>query len=36
MKSKIKKKCYVHNIFTTNHKWLVIVGLQFVAQTQKE
>ena len=21
-----KKKCYVHNIFTTNHRWLVIIS----------
>ena len=20
------KKCYVHNIFTTNYKWLVVIG----------
>ena len=23
----VKKKCYVHNIFTTNHGWLVIISL---------
>ena len=22
----IKKKCYVHNIFTTSHMWLVIIS----------
>ena len=21
-----KKRCYVHNIFTTNHRWLVVIG----------
>ena len=26
MKSKVKEKCYVYNIFTTNHRWLVIIG----------
>ena len=20
------KRCYVHNIFTTNHRWLVVIG----------
>ena len=20
------EKCYVHNIFTTNHRWLVVIG----------
>jgi len=21
-----KERCYVHNIFTTNHRWLVVTG----------
>ena len=20
------ERCYVHNIFTTNHRWLVVIG----------
>ena len=23
----IKKKCYVYNIFTINHRWLVVISL---------
>ena len=26
--SKKKKKCYVYNIFTINHMWLVIISLK--------
>ena len=22
----INEKCYVHNIFTTNHRWLVVIS----------
>ena len=25
----VKKKCYVHNIFTINHMWLVIISSNF-------
>ena len=24
----IYEKCYVHNIFTTNHKWRVVISKQ--------
>ena len=24
----IYEKCYVHNIFTTNHKWQVVISKQ--------
>ena len=27
MCTKSEERCYVYNIFTTNHKWLVVIGL---------
>ena len=24
--SLLHERCYIHNIFTTNHEWLVIIG----------